>query len=490
MAAGCHLVGGSFDDDENTDPGVFAYTVRLNESCVHPEELGVLPLDHSLRKRIGTAAKSFSWARVRQAGVTITDQVLSVGGMFLVNVVLARTQSRREYGLFALVYSAFTFLTAIHNGTILETFTVYGSGRYQKHFGPYLRLLWRSNISVGLILSVGLTLLWGALRYISPGIASSTILGASMSCGVLLSAMFVRRSFYVRRRADLAAKFSLVFFCSCVVLLWTAFRFGILDGFYGFVITAIAWGIAGAALFKELPKVVQSGDFIEIEPHYWAEHWKYSRWVLVTAFVFQLTTQGYFWLVAGLLSIGDVGNLRALYNIVLPLDQLFAAMSLVVLPVMCSRYATQNLTGLIPLWKAYCLGWLAVALGFVALVYIAGKPVMHLLYAGRFDNISSLVMIIAFLPVTLGIGHTINGALKAAEKPKLVFYAYAFSGAATFVLGIPLVMRLGLRGAVYGMLVSAATYTMALAGGLSFLVYGGSRTRGSDSLRVRGSIQS
>jgi O-antigen/teichoic acid export membrane protein len=156
-----------------------------------------------------------------------------------------------------------------------------------------------------------------------------------------------------------------------------------------------------------------------------------------------MTTQGYFWLVAGLLSIGDTGNLRALYNMVLPLDQLFAAMSLVVLPVMCSRYATQKAAGLIPLWRAYCLVWAAVALGFVALVYVAGKPTMHLLYAGRFDNISSLVLVMAFLPMILGIGHTINGALKAAEKPNLVFYAYAFSGAATFIFGIPAVMRLG-----------------------------------------------
>lgn len=464
--------------------------MALNDPYSFTEDLRVLRREHSLRKSIASAAKSLSWARVRQAGVTITDQVFSVGGMFLVNVALARTQSREEYGLFALAYSAFTFLMALHNAVILETFTVYGSGRYQKHLDRYLGLLWRSNIWLGLVLSAVLTLLWVAIRFSAPTMASRTILGASLSCGVLLSAVFVRRSFYVRRRPELAAKFSSVFFCSCVVLLWAAFRFRVLDGFYGFVITAVAWCIAGAALFEELPKVLRGGDFLEIEPAYWSEHWKYSRWVVVTAFVFQLTTQGYFWLVAGLLSIGDTGNLRALYNMVLPLDQLFAAMSLVVLPVMCSRYATQRAAGLMPLWRAYCLGWAAVALGFVAVVYVAGKPAMHLLYAGRFDNISSLVLVVAFLPMILGIGHTINGALKAAEKPNLVFYAYAFSGAATFIFGIPMVMHWGLRGAVYGMLVSGAAYTMALAGGLGFLLLSESRTRETDSLPVRGSAQS
>jgi O-antigen/teichoic acid export membrane protein len=450
--------------------------MRLNDPVGYSEELEILSVGHRLRKFIASASKSFSWVRIRQANIAITDQVLSVGGMFLVNVALARTQSKEEYGVFALSYSVFTFLMAIHNAAILETFTVYGSGRYQKAFQPYLRLLWRSNILVALFLTAVLTLVWGV--FAAPAMASRTILGLALSCGVLLTATFVRRSFYVRRRPDLAARFSLVFFCSCALLLWLTLRFGVLNGFYGFVIAALSWGLAGLALLKELPVTSKSQDFIKIEPTYWSEHWKYSRWVLVTAFVFQLTTQGYFWLVAGLLSVGDVGNLRALYNMVLPLDQLFAAMSLMVLPVMCSRYANQKMAGLVPIWKRYCIAWLAVAAGFVFLIYVSGKSAMHVLYAGRFDNISSLVLIIAFLPVVMGIGHTVNGALKAAEKPNLVLYAYAFSGGATFLMGVPLVSHLGLRGAVYGMLVSGITYTIALLCGLGLLVYQQSRVRG------------
>ncbi len=43
-----------------------------------------------------------------------------------------------------------------------------------------------------------------------------------------------------------------------------------------------------------------------------------------------------------------------------------------------------------------------------------------------------------------------------------MFYAYVTSGATTFLLGIPLVIRLGLRGAVYGMLLSAVSYAAML----------------------------
>ncbi len=65
----------------------------------------------------------------------------------------------------------------------------------------------------------------------------------------------------------------------------------------------------------------------------------------------------------------------------------------------------------------------------------------------------------------MALGNTMNDALKAIEKPEFVFYAYLCSGAATFLGGIPLVIHFGLRGAVYGMLLSAGTYTAALAVG-------------------------
>ncbi|HEU0046222.1 MAG TPA: hypothetical protein VFQ43_01295, partial [Nitrososphaera sp.] len=56
----------------------------------------------------------------------------------------------------------------------------------------------------------------------------------------------------------------------------------------------------------------------------------------------------------------------------------------------------------------------------------------------------------------------------ALEKPRLVFYSYLCSGAATFLGGIPLVIHFGLLGAVYGMLLSAGTYMVALAVGFFF----------------------
>lgn len=404
--------------------------------------------------------------RAKQIAFSIADQGLAVGGMFLVNIALARTQSKEQYGIFALSYSIFTFLQGLHNAAILEAYTVYGSGRHNKYFAAFADKFARVNFLLCVALTTVLALIWRALSWKWASLASPITLGLALACGFLLTAAFIRRTFYIRRRPDLAARFSLVFFLMCSLFLWLSIRLEILSGFVAFAIAALAWIVAGFSLVKELPKGSESLRFVDVEPAYWAQHWKYSRWVLATAFVFQFTWQGYYWLSAAFLSVKQVADLRAMYNLVTPVDQIFIAMSFLVLPRMSHRHATDQMNGLVPAWKAYVSGVTLITLGFAALVNLLGPRVMHVLYAGKFDDIAPLLGTLAFMPVVMGIGNTMNDALKSAEKPNLVFYAYLCSGSATFLVGIPLVIRFGLRGAVYGMLATAATYTLALGVGL------------------------
>jgi O-antigen/teichoic acid export membrane protein len=397
---------------------------------------------------------------MRQIGYSIADQGLSVGGMFLVNIALARTRTKEEYGIFALSYSVYTFLVGLHNAAILEAYTIYGSGRYHQRFAAYAWLLWRSNLRLAVGAAAALTVLWGAL-------ASRTVLGLALGCGILLTASFVRRTFYMRRRPDLAARFSAAYFALCAGLLWMSLRLGMLNGFSAFAIAAVAWSVAALFVARELPERAAGAGFLEHEPGYWGEHWKYSRWVLVTSFVFQMTTQAYYWLAAAYLSVKEVADLRAMYNLVTPVEQLFSAVTLLLLPILSLRYATRQMAGVVPLWKGYCAGWLAVTGAFAGFVNVFARPLMHALYGGKFDDLASLVGVLALLPVVMGVGNTMNAALKSMEKPQAVFYAYVASGAATFLIGVPLVIHLGLRGAVYGMLVSGGAYTVAL--GIAFL---------------------
>lgn len=370
--------------------------------------------------------------------------------------------------MFALCYSIYIFLTGLHNAVILEPYSVHGGGRYHGHFLEYSRLMSRTNGLFGLVLSVLLLLVWAGLRWIVPAFATRSLLGLALTAAVLLTALFVRRTLYLRRRPDLAAKFSTAFFITLALLLFVSVRLGLLNGLSVFLVVGISWIIAGIGIRGELPGITSSGIFQTQQPSHWSEHWKYARWVLATAFVFQLTNQGYYWLVAGFLSLKEVGELRAMYILTAPIDQISVALTLLVLPMMAFRHASKRRSELVSLWKLYGVFTCGIAFAYAIAIRLLCKPLMHVIYAGKFDDVSVLLGTLAFLPLIMSAGNSLNVALKSIERPDVVLYAYVASGLATFAIGIPLIMHFGLRGAVYGMLVSAGIYTAVLVVG--FLV--------------------
>jgi O-antigen/teichoic acid export membrane protein len=402
---------------------------------------------------------------LRQVAFSMADQALSVGAMFLVNLVLARTETREEYGLFALSYSVLIFFMGLHNAAILEPFTVYGSGRYRSRLGEYFQLMCWGNAALGLLLTAVLLGLCMALHWIAPDLLPRAMLGLGLTVGVLLSGALLRRVFYLQRKPGLAAAASLIFFLTVGCGLELTARAHVLGSLSVFLVLAAGWLAAGVSLAGKLPLGKNRLTFLEQEPDYWDEHWKYARWVLVTAFVFQLTTQGYYWLVAGLLSVRDVAELKAVTLVVAPADQVFIALNYLVLPLLSAHYAARKIGHLLSAWKWYAIAITTVTVSFFLLIRAFGRPLTHLLYGGRYDEMAPLLNVLVLVPVVMGVGHTMNAALKAAESPKLVFWAYVSSGAVTFVAGVPLVARFGLRGAAYGMLLSGAGYTAALAVG-------------------------
>ena len=438
-------------------------------STITPQTIGEIAPRSFVSTAVATAQQ-----RMKQLLFGMADQGFAVGGMFLVNVVLARTQSKEDYGTFALSYSIFTFLAGLHNSAVLEPFTVYASGRYRDRFASYWRLMMTGNVVIGLILSVALGLIYVLLGQFVPFLRSRSILGLALTMTFILSGSFLRRSFYVRGQPALSARAGLVFFVAVTAQLWVAARIKILNGFWVFLILALGWLIAGLTSYRKLPSGDSALSFLEDEPGYWHEHWGYTRWVLATAFVYQFTHQGYYWLLAAFLSVREVGELKAMYVLIAPIEQVMISMSFLFLPALAARYSAQNQEAFVSFWRKWALLVLGVTSIFALGVRLTGTRLLHLLYAGKFDELGPLLFLLALVPLCMGIGNTAGDAIRAAEKPHLVFYAYVSSAIATFLIGIPLVIFFGLRGAAWGMIVSASTYSIALLIAFRLRVY---RTR-------------
>jgi len=410
-------------------------------------------------------------SRLIPVACSFADQALAVGSTFLANVMLARTESKQQYGVFALSYSVFTFLSGLHNSAVLEPCTVYGSGRYQSRFSSYLRLMMRVNALVGLLLMSLVLLVYVALYWMAPQYLSGALLGLGVTVGTLLSGAFLRRAFYLQRQPEFAVRASLICFVTVACGLWVAARTQMLNGFSVFVILALGWVAAGLGLRQKLMLGDSEQPFLDLAPRYWWEHWNYSKWVFLTALVFQLTSQGYYWLAAGFVSFEQVAELRVMSMLIAPVDQAFIALSYLVVPALASRYASGRREEFLSLSMRYGLLILGTTGVFAFAVRLLGRALLHGLYAGKFDGVAPLLSLLAFSPVLMGVGNAASCALSAVEKPRLVFLAYVCSGVATIAGGIPLVIHFGLAGAVYGMLLSAATYSAALVSGFYQAIY-------------------
>jgi O-antigen/teichoic acid export membrane protein len=174
---------------------------------------------------------------------------------------------------------------------------------------------------------------------------------------------------------------------------------------------------------------------------------------------------------AALLSVKEVADLRAMYLLVAPMDQIFIALSLLFLPALATQFALKNIVHFLSLWKLFAVGIFGMTAIFALCIRIFGAAFIHALYAGKFDGLLPILYILILAPLLMGIGTSLSSALKSAENPRAVFYAFTAGGLMTFLAGIPLVRRLGLTGASIGILISAATSTVGLALGFWLAIY-------------------
>ena len=184
--------------------------------------------------------------------------------------------------------------------------------------------------------------------------------------------------FYLQRQPAFAAQASLIYFVTVACCARARGQSASFEWFFRILDPLAGLDRRGPRLRKETRLCRSGPTFLDLEPGYWREHWKYSKWVLATALVFQLTTQGYYWIVAGFVSVKDVAGLRAMQMLVAPMDQVFIALSFLVLPALAVRYASNSMGNFLSFSMRYALAVVSATALFALAVRLVGKPVMHL----------------------------------------------------------------------------------------------------------------
>ena len=236
----------------------------------------------------------------------------------------------------------------------------------------------------------------------------------------------------------------------------------VLSGFTTFLILGLSWVPITAVFLTGLRRAVVDEPFEGATRRYWKDHWRYAKWVLLTALVFQAMNQGYLWIIAGLLSAKDVAEFRAVQLVSAPIAQFFISLSVLLLPVLAGHFAAGRESEFLKTVRQMQVGILATGVIVLSGVALLGAHVIRLLYGGTYDNAAFLLVPLSCVSIVAALGHVFNDAMKALEEPRAVFVAYCGAAIATFLVGIPLVGRFGLSGAAAGALLSATCFAAVL----------------------------
>jgi O-antigen/teichoic acid export membrane protein len=413
----------------------------------------------------GILRKIFPWAA--KGGLAILDQGLFSCTNFVVNILLARWLTPAEYGAFALAYSVFVLLGVFHTAILTEPMLVFGPGRYRERFPEYLGILLRGHFSLmvpAVLMLVGAAFLLGRIYSAS---IERALLGLALAAPFILLLWLVRQACYVRLRPERAAAGGLLYLVLLLAFmnaLRAGQRLSLVTAFMGMGIVALVVSVVLMLILD--PIWTLEGGSLSAKMVF-TDHWRYGRWSVATAGINWFPGNVYYVLLPIWVGLEGSGGLKALMNLAMPAQQSINALSLILLPVLVQSRKESGTHAMAKTMRSFLALFLFGSALYLALLWGLRSEIFRLLYAGKYTEYASWpLLLIGVLPLGACVTAALSNTLRALERPDLVFWCYLASTMVALLVGIPLIVTIGVSGALLGQLFS----TLA-AGGLMFWFY-------------------
>jgi len=404
--------------------------------------------------RGGLAKKMTRWAT--KGGLAILDQGLISGSNFLIGILLARWLIPAQYGAFSLAFSVFLLLSYVYHALLSEPQGVFSGSAYSKCLRGYLKAL----LSIQLVLTIfGIVLLGGAAAVVyemgkADGLPGA-LAGVAIASPCILFFWLLRRAYYMNLAPARAAIGAFIY---CVLVtggLFIAYKKAWISPFSAYLLMAI--GALGTGFFllsqvnKALPPDAEAGP---TAAQAWRKHWEYGRWALAVSVVTWIPYYMYYPLVSYFGGMAQAGQLRALMNLSLPMEQSYTALSILFLPYSARICREKGIQSSGPLVRRITALFIFGALAYWAVLIPLKGLVFHVLYGGKYLEVTPLIPYVA-LGTTLwaaAFGPAI--LLRAIESPDSIFYARIVASVLSLVVGVPATRSFGLWGVVISVIIA------------------------------------
>lgn len=408
----------------------------------------------------GFARKLARWTT--KGGLAILDQGLISGSNFLIAILLGRWLAPAEYGAFALAFSVFIVLSYVYQSLLSEPQGVFSGSAYRHCLRGYLKAL----LGIQALVTVfGLVLLGGSAAIVyamgrGDGLPGA-LAGVAIASPCILFFWLMRRAYYMNLAPARAAIGAFIYCALVSGGLFVLYKRSLVSPFSAYLLMALGALGTGFFLLSQVNKALPP-DTVKAPTagQAWHKHWEYGRWALAVSLVTWITNYIWYPLVAAFSGMAQVGQLKALMNLSLPMEQTYMALSILFLPYAARVCREKGIASAGSLMRRITLLFVAGAVAYWGLLIPLKGYVFHLLYRGNYMEVAH------FVPY-VGLGTTLWAAsfgpailLRAIESPDSIFYARVVASVLSLIIGVPATWAFGLWGVVGSIIVANFAATL------------------------------
>ncbi len=401
---------------------------------------------------------------LRKGIITLTDQGIVSITNFGTGVIIARSCTREEFGLYAMGISAILILISVQSAVISMPYTVYSPriGQDERSFytgSSFLQQIAFSFLAMAILGGIGF-----GIDMISEteGLSAIMILLAVVIPFLLLRE-YGRQLFISRLEVHSALVIDIVVVVIQFAGLLYLFNQGSLSAKSAYYVIAIACLLASSVIYMQIRhhcrlRVTQAVNHFKM-------NWSIGKWASVSGIASLAGIQLYPWLMTANRGVEDTGILAACMGIVFCINPLIIGLGNFIAPHIMHAYAEDGAGRAHEMLVKCCkMFWAIMAVFSLGMLFVGGD-LLRLAYGEQYVGYGSVVGILAFALSAEIISLPYNFGLHMLGRSEKVFVGCLINLVVTVTLGFWMLKLYGPLGVACGLLLgysSSAIYRWAI----------------------------
>jgi O-antigen/teichoic acid export membrane protein len=388
--------------------------------------------------------------------ISLADQMAASATNFLTGIIIARSCSKEEFGLYMLCFSIVLFVLDVQTSLISSPYMVYSprlkGRRHAAYIGNSLVQQFMLVVLVLFVLAAGIAI---TVHGRGPEGLYPVLLSLSLVVWFIMLREFIRRICF----AGLEMSTALCVDCTvavlqvgCLLLLAWSNRLSAGNALYaiGFACTCTS---LGWLYFRRKTYTFHTRHIRED----FRKNLSFGKWIFASSLLWALSMSLYPWLLAFYHGTASAGTWAACWGIIAIANPLLLGIQNFLGPKIVQAYTRNGRDGLRRFVQRVSLLYGLIILPLAVFLCIFGGKLVALFYGAKYGGNGLVISILAVHLMVMAVSFTLSRALLALEQARAYFMANIVPLLVMLTFGLYLVKELGVAGVALGLLAGTAT---------------------------------